>query len=71
MLSASINENVIDTKKSDEVFWRMMHVGRTDWAMLLGSLFLLIRGGGGWSFDRVIYTRSIKEKHKKNQYLAD
>ncbi len=33
-------------------FWEMAHASRTDWSMLLGSLFLLIRGGGAFSFDR-------------------
>jgi putative oxidoreductase len=32
-------------------FWEMMHGSRTDWSMLLGSIFLLIRGGGKWSVD--------------------
>ena len=32
-------------------FWEMMHAGRTDWAMLLSSIFLLINGGGKWSVD--------------------
>ena len=32
-------------------FWEMMHAGRTDWAMLLGSIFLLINGAGKWSGD--------------------
>lgn len=36
---------------TNEGFWAMMHGSRTDWAMLLGSLFLLITGGGKWSFD--------------------
>lgn len=36
---------------ANEGFWAMMHASRTDWAMLLGSLFLLIRGGGCWSID--------------------
>jgi uncharacterized membrane protein YphA (DoxX/SURF4 family) len=36
----------------DEGFWAAAHEARTDWAMLLGSLFLLIRGGGKWSADR-------------------
>ncbi len=36
----------------EEGFWEMMHDGRTDFAMLLGSVFLLIRGGGRWSVDR-------------------
>jgi len=32
-------------------FWSMAHETRTDWAMLLGSIFLLIVGAGAWSFD--------------------
>lgn len=35
-------------------FWEMMHGSRTDWAMLLGSIFLLIKGGGKWSIDKQI-----------------
>jgi uncharacterized membrane protein YphA (DoxX/SURF4 family) len=35
----------------EEGFWKMAHEARTDWAMLLGSLFLLIVGGGRWSLD--------------------
>lgn len=35
-------------------FWEMMHGSRTDWAMLLGSIYLLIRGGGRWSIDQQI-----------------
>lgn len=33
-------------------FWAMAHESRTDWSMLLGAIFLLIVGGGGWSVDR-------------------
>jgi putative oxidoreductase len=33
-------------------FWEMLHGSRTDWSMLLGSIFLLIKGGGLWSADR-------------------
>jgi len=32
-------------------FWAMAHEARTDWSMLLGSLFLAIVGGGRWSAD--------------------
>jgi putative oxidoreductase len=32
-------------------FWKMAHEARTDWSMLLGSLFLLIVGAGPWSVD--------------------
>lgn len=38
----------------DNGFWSMLHDSRTDWAMLLGSIFLIIRGGGKWSFDQKI-----------------
>jgi uncharacterized membrane protein YphA (DoxX/SURF4 family) len=32
-------------------FWGMAHEARTDFSMLLGSLFLLIVGAGAWSLD--------------------
>jgi putative oxidoreductase len=32
-------------------FWSMAHEARTDWAMLLGCLFLLLVGPGPWSLD--------------------
>jgi putative oxidoreductase len=45
----------IATTKSDVLandgFWAMLHGSRTDWAMLLGSIFLIIKGGGKWSVD--------------------
>jgi len=33
-------------------FWSMAHEARVDFAMLLGSAFLLIVGAGPWSMDR-------------------
>ena len=51
----------IVTTKTDvlanEGFWAMMHGSRTDWAMLLGSLFLIIKGSGKYSFDWFIINR--------------
>ena len=32
-------------------FWAAVHEGRTDFAMLLGAIFLLIVGAGPWSVD--------------------
>jgi uncharacterized membrane protein YphA (DoxX/SURF4 family) len=32
-------------------FWKMAHESRTDFSMLLSSIFLLINGAGNWSFD--------------------
>lgn len=39
---------------ANDGFWEMMHGSRTDWAMLLGSIFLLLKGGGKWSIDEKI-----------------
>ncbi len=39
---------------AEKGFWEMLHGSRTDWAMLLGSIFLLIKGGGSWSLDKKI-----------------
>ncbi len=35
----------------------MLHESRNDLAMLIGSAFLLIKGGGAWSIDRKRYRR--------------
>ena len=35
-------------------FWAMAHEARTDYAMLLGSIFLLIVGAGRWSADAAL-----------------
>lgn len=44
-------------------FWDMMHESRTDWAMLLGSIFLLVNGGGCWSADKTLTNRwSLKQR---------
>lgn len=56
----------VTTTKSEVLatkgFWEMMHGSRTDWAMLLGSVFLLIKGGGRWSADKTLTNKwSIKE----------
>jgi uncharacterized membrane protein YphA (DoxX/SURF4 family) len=41
-----------------EGFWKMAHEARTDWAMLLGSFFLLLIGAGSWSLDATLAQRS-------------
>ncbi len=38
-------------------FWVMAHEARTDWSMLLGSVFLLLVGAGLWSVDRRLLAR--------------
>jgi uncharacterized membrane protein YphA (DoxX/SURF4 family) len=51
----------IATTKSEvymnDGFWQMMHGSRTDWAMLLGSLFLIIKGSGKFSLDCLIVNK--------------
>ncbi len=42
---------------AEEGFWEMMHGSRTDWAMLLGSIFLIIKGAGRYSVDEKIIRR--------------
>ena len=56
---------------ANQGIWKMMHESRTDWAMLLGSIFLLINGGGFWSLDRTLMkwensaeVKSITNKEK-------
>jgi uncharacterized membrane protein YphA (DoxX/SURF4 family) len=39
-------------------FLSMAHEMRTDWAMWLGSLFLLFKGGGRWSIDFMLQKRA-------------
>ncbi len=48
---------IVTTKSevlAEKGFWEMMHGSRTDWSMLLGSIFLLIKGGGFWSADKIL-----------------
>jgi uncharacterized membrane protein YphA (DoxX/SURF4 family) len=41
-------------------FWKMAHEARTDWSMLLGSLFLLIAGAGRCSLDALLVQKRIE-----------
>jgi putative oxidoreductase len=47
---------------SEKGFWEMLHASRTDWSMLLGSIFLLIKGSGRFSFDRIILNKQNERK---------
>lgn len=42
-------------------FWKMAHEARTDYAMLLGSIFLLVVGAGAWSLDAPLAPRFDQE----------
>jgi uncharacterized membrane protein YphA (DoxX/SURF4 family) len=36
-------------------FWSMAHETRTDWAMVLGALYVALSGGGRWSVDERVF----------------
>lgn len=46
----------------NEGFWEMAHAARTDWSMLLGSVFLLIAGAGKYSVDKYFLKKSGEER---------
>jgi putative oxidoreductase len=48
-------------------FWKMAHEARTDWSMLLGSLFLLIVGAGRFSLDSRLGSRSAHSENSNPQ----
>jgi len=57
----------------DKGFWSMAHEARTDFAMLLGSIFLLILGAGMWSIDARLMKKFVKpeaHRHKTDAILA-
>jgi putative oxidoreductase len=41
----------------EQGIWEMLHAARTDWSMLIGSIFLIIKGGGFVSADRLLILR--------------
>jgi uncharacterized membrane protein YphA (DoxX/SURF4 family) len=47
---------------STSSFWEFAHLARIEFALLMSSLFLLIRGGGLWSLDNAIERRRIKRE---------
>ncbi len=48
----------------DKGFWAMAHEARTDWSMLLGSLFLIVVGSGPASVDARLATSSPNESRR-------
>jgi len=43
-------------------FWSFAHETRTDWAMLLSAMFVMIAGPGASSLDRVIFRKRKETK---------
>lgn len=42
---------------SEKGIWEALHASRTDFSMVMGSLFLLVKGAGSWSFDNQSWTK--------------
>jgi uncharacterized membrane protein YphA (DoxX/SURF4 family) len=47
-------------------FWSMAHEARTDFAMLLASIFLLIVGAGAWSLDARLASNALQRDEKSS-----
>ena len=47
-------------------FWSMAHEARDDFLMLLGSIYLLIAGAGGWSLDTML-ARERTPLHRRGE----
>jgi chromate transport protein ChrA len=47
--------------------WAAAHEARTDWAMLLGSLFLQFAGAGPWSVDAWMSAKLSREKFPRRR----
>jgi len=56
----------ISTTKIDilvnQGIWEMLHASRTDWSMLLGTIFLFIKGGGYFSVDNRLNHHDLVKK---------
>lgn len=48
-------------------FWAMAHEARTDWCMLLGSVFLVLTGAGAWSLDAKLAANHRPREHARNR----
>jgi len=49
------------SKLSSYGFWSMAHESRTDFAMLLGSIFLVVVGAGAWSLDARLTAKKLQQ----------
>lgn len=46
---------------TNDGLWAMLHGSRTDWAMLLGSIFLILKGAGKWSLDNFLSKKGFSD----------
>jgi putative oxidoreductase len=54
------------SKLSSYGFWSMAHEARADFAMLLGSIFLLIVGAGACSLDARLAAKKVQQVEKSS-----
>lgn len=66
MLFITISVAIITTKfpMLQSSFWKFAHESRTDFSMFIGTLFLIIKGGGFWSID---FHRKKNGKRKRGR----
>ncbi|HCY40880.1 MAG TPA: DoxX family protein [Prolixibacteraceae bacterium] len=66
MLFITISVAIITTKfpMLQSSFWKFAHESRTDFSMFIGTLFLIIKGGGYWSVD---FHRKKNGKRKRGR----
>lgn len=50
-------------------FWVMAHESRTDWSMLIGSVFILLAGPGSWSLDSLLSARRNRQDEAKSKFV--
>jgi putative oxidoreductase len=48
---------------AEKGFWEVMHGSRTDWAMLLGCIYLILFGAGRWSLDLIFFKKQNARKY--------
>ena len=47
-------------------FWKMAHEARTDFSMVMGTVFLLIVGAGAWSLDAMLAKRAVRHRYAES-----
>ncbi len=52
-------------------FWGMAHEARTDFSMLLSSIFLLLVGAGSWSIDAFVGPKKAEKESSHRKVIED
>lgn len=58
ILTAIATTKIPELGRPAQGFWFMVSDARTDFAMTMSLIFLLIMGGGGWSLDALLSARA-------------